>query len=807
MKFIYALLLIGFVVSCTSPNKTKTQLIDYIPENSFLVVESPNAAQFRSGLRNNDFIQNLSQVEAYKTLEKKLNFLTLLHADSPLLVCLSGKNKDSLAYTVITKLKGSGFKTDSLPNYSEESLKSNNQTITKSNYNDQVYFSTVTDSILVASTSKNIIESVFKNYPIDPELQKLHKATDKEKTSIILNLKSGLVQRMFVSDSLSADTFSDYLALDIDMNQDAIFLNGITLATDSTNLIRIFKNTIPQENTMADICPSNADGFLSMTFQNYDLLLNNLKKVRTVDATLSSEPLFKNISEVGVIYQDDQRAIVLNSLDVIATNDALVSEQNLVDTYRQTEIYNFSKGPIFSEAFSPFITHQKADYYCTLDQYFVFSDAMDLLQNIIANYQNKTTWSDREDFQNIESHLSNASSLLQVTKPELLKNILKSNNLDSDRDFSKYPATALQFIYDTDFAHVHAVIQKNKVKAAAHSVSEELNIKLDADVLMPPQFVTNHITNEKEIVVQDVNNNLYLISTNGNILWKKQLNGAIMGRIEQVDMYRNGKLQLAFVTKNRLYVIDRLGRDVAPFPGKFEDDITQPLAVFDYDNNKKYRLLVTQGRNVLMYNMDLKPVKGFNFNAADSYLLTKPEHFRVGSRDYIVLKTRDQMYILNRRGDIRVKPKNSFKYSKEPVYLYQNKFTTTSADGDLITIDTRGNTASEKLNLVVNHHLVTTSKTLVTLTENNLTIKGKTTALDYGNYSEPKIFYIDDKIYVTVTDLQAHKVYVFDSNSKLLPNFPVYGNAAIDLNNIDPDRHLEFTTKGDNDAVLVYQIN
>ena len=96
-------------------------------------------------------------------------------------------------------------------------------------------------------------------------------------------------------------------------------------------------------------------------------------------------------------------------------------------------------------------------------------------------------------------------------------------------------------------------IQKNKIKATAHSVSEELNIKLDADVLMPPQFVSNHITNEKEIAVQDINNNLYLIASNGNILWKKQLNGAILGKIEQVDMYKNGKLQLAFTTKNHLY--------------------------------------------------------------------------------------------------------------------------------------------------------------------------------------------------------------------------------------------------------------
>jgi len=48
---------------------------------------------------------------------------------------------------------------------------------------------------------------------------------------------------------------------------------------------------------------------------------------------------------------------------------------------------------------------------------------------------------------------------------------------------------------------------------------------------------------------------------------------------------------------------------------------------------------------------------------------------------------------------------------------------------------------------------------------------------------------------------------LFDSNAKLLPNFPIYGNASINLDNIDRDRELEFVTKGDNNSIILYQIN
>ena len=334
-----------------------------------------------------------------------------------------------------------------------------------------------------------------------------------------------------------------------------------------------------------------------------------------------------------------------------------------------------------------------------------------------------------------------------------------------------------------------------------------MNIKLEADLLNAPQFVTNHITKQKEIVVQDINNNLYLISDKGKILWKKRIQGAVLGKIEQIDIYKNGRLQLAFATPSRIYVIDRKGRDVAPFPSKFNDEITQPLSVFDYDKNKKYRLLVTQGKNVLMYNVDAKPVNGFTFKSANGKINCQPKHFRIGNKDYITFKTDSKFYILDRTGKTRVTPKTSSKFSDQNIYLYENKFTTTTDKSDLISIDRKGNTAIQNLGLSENHYIETTSKTLVLQSENKLTIKRNTLELDYGNYTKPKIFYINDKIYVTVTDLQSQKVYLYDSQGKSLPNFPVYGNSSIELDNIDKDKNLEFVTKGESNSIILYQIN
>tara|TARA_R110002050_G_scaffold273113_1_gene417016 strand:+ start:3192 stop:5621 length:2430 start_codon:yes stop_codon:yes gene_type:complete len=809
MRFFYYVLLLLIIFSCSNTSSKKSNLIDFVPKKTSLIIKTSNLESLKISLNNNDFLQRLSKSASYQNLEKKLDGLSHLKPESTILICLSEDNNDSLQYTIITKHHDLLFKTDSLKNYKEESLIYKNKTITKSTLNNNTFYSTLIDSTFFASSSKAIIDDVFNKKNTDSDLEKIYTTSSNDKTtSIIIKPNNPFIKSFFVNDSLNLNTFTNYIAVDADINQDDILINGITKTSDSTkSFINVFKGTIPQENLIQHITPSNSDGFMSFTFDNLKTFETNLAKFNHVDSIINTTSLFDNIVEVGIIYEGKNKAIVLNSLDVIATKDALLSEQNNIDTYRQIDIYSFSKPDLFSNSFFPLITFKNANTYCVLDTFFVFAESTEMLQNIIANYQNKTTLSEQSYFKDIKEQLTDASSLILVVNPSNLKDLLEKNGLNAISELDKYNTSAIQFIYDTNFAHVNGIIKKSKTKALLNSVSEELNIKLENEILNTPQFVTNHITKQKEIVVQDITNNLYLISNTGKILWKKQLQGSVLGTINQIDIYKNGRLQLAFATPNRVYVLDRNGNDVSPFPAKFNDNITQPLSVFDYDKNKKYRLLVTQGKHTLMYDVNAKPVKGFTFKAANNKIICQPKHFRIGSKDYIAFKTENKLYILDRTGKTRVTPKTSKTYSKEPIFLYQNKFTTTTSNGDLITIDTKGNTAIQNLNLSENHNLETTSKTLVTLSENKLTIKNKSIELDYGNYSKPKLFYLNDKIYVAVTDLQTQKVYLYDSQTKLLSNFPVYGNSIIDLNNIDKDSDLEFITKGETNSILLYQIN
>ena len=111
------------------------------------------------------------------------------------------------------------------------------------------------------------------------------------------------------------------------------------------------------------------------------------------------------------------------------------------------------------------------------------------------------------------------------------------------------------------------------------------------------------------------------------------------------------------------------------------------------------------------------------------------------------------------------------------------------------------------LKLTENHNLVANNTILVTFNENELSINGKIVNLDYGLYTEPQLIEINNKAYIAITDTQTSKVYVFDKDANLISGFPVYGNSQISLANMDNRGKLEFCVKGEDNSVLIYQMN
>ena len=795
-QFLTVAFIFLIISSCSHRSKGDRTLNDLIPSNSSIILKTTSLETLESDVKNNGFINILSNgkvLESFKTELKKFDSLKI---KNEAIICVSSDHN----YSFITPFSIEFAGRDSLKRPSN------------------IFYKITADSFLVASTSKALMDEISsKKKKTNPFLKKLLETRNTDSSvSIIINTETSntLLDSLYNSGSIQVKDIANWILLDSSIEQDKIQFNGVAAVTDTLpKLINIFKNTIPQQNKTAEITPVDTDDFISLSFDDFYVFYNNLKDFRkSKDKDSTQLELFKNIKEIGIVSSKDKIAIALFSNDIIETKDALLSEQSVIDTYREINIYHFSDENLFKMVLSPFV-NTEIDKYLVLNEIVIFSNDEELLTSIISSEQSKSTFNDTEIYKNNMSFLSDESSLLLVCNNNSLKSLLAENIADKHKqelknlDLKNFRFSAIQLVNDLGFAHVNGVIQKTQSKANIGSITEQFNIVLSEEILNTPQVVKNHRNGQKEIIVQDVKNNVYLISNRGKVLWKKKLNGPVLGKIEQTDMYKNGRLQLAFATPKRVYVLDRNGNDVSPFPIKFNDEITQPLAVFDYDNRKKYRFFVVQGKETLMMDIKGKTVRGFNFKNSSGKITTQPKHLRIGTKDYIVFAAGKKLIILDRLGKIRVQVKQEFDFSDNEIYLYQNYFSFTNTKGQLVQVDQKGRVNYQNLLLPANHHMTATSKTLVTLADNKLKIKRNEVDLDYGKYSAPKIFYLNDKIYVGFSDLQSNKMYLFDSQGKLIPNFPIYGNSSPEMDNLDKDRNLELVVKGDGKSVVLYQLN
>src|SRR5690606_16302335 len=213
--------------------------------------------------------------------------------------------------------------------------------------------------------------------------------------------------------------------------------------------------------------------------------------------------------------------------------------------------------------------------------------------------------------------------------------------------------------------------------------------------------------------------------------------------------------------------------NVKGFPIKFKDAVTQPLSVFDYDNNHNYRFVIVQGKDVLMYDKTGKTVKGFGFDKAKSDIAQSPKHIRMGNKDYIIIAEESgNLNILSRVGKSRVSVSKKFNFSEIPIAEEDNTFVVITKENTKERISQDGKISSQKLDVGSNYWFTILGNTKVTLDDNKLRINGKLAELPLGLYTKPQLFNINRNSYTTITETQEKKVYVFDKDGSLLNGFP-----------------------------------
>lgn len=819
MKYrILVPLALVLLVNCVKKNTEKRPLLTYVPEKASLIIKITNHETFKDIIKNNDFLSELSATETYQKALNKVSYLSYVKPNSEGLLAFTEVGANTYEFTYVTKKDANLFHLDSIKDKTVETIEFANATFEKYTIAKDIFYSLEVGDKIILSSSKLLLEELDQPFkPFQSEiLQKLYGTSNIAKpASILINLNginASLKSQLRENSEVDVSGFSDWISLDLDQNNKNLHLSGISIANDSTwNYVDLLANTKPTTNNTPFFAPAESDAILSYTYDDYKAFSKN--RELSTGLVSSKTPSLEAVEEIGIIYLNGKKNVVLNTFGAETIAEYLKEGKKGSIEFQGNEILELRKTDFLNVRFSPLVKNFKANFCAIIKNAFVFSENQAALKTIIKNHKNGTTFNQTAVYQTLENEIAKESSILFIANSNKINQILNDNfSTDFVRDIKKGKlsdyAYAAQTITDKNFYHTNVVVQKTLNTNRKTGASSLFSVKFSDELATNPQFVTNHLNKKKEIVVQDEKNALYLISSTGKILWKKQLKSMIQGRIQQVDIFKNGRLQLAFTTNDQLMILDRNGKEVKQFTKTFEGGNLNPLAVFDYEKKKNYRFVVTQNTNTFMYDSKAKIVKGFKFTKAEHPIIASPKHLVIGSKDYLVFKLKDgSLKLLNRLGDIRTKVNEKIDFSENEVFVYKNRFALTDNKGVLHEIDPKGKIKKTALNLSTDHGLFTTGKTLATMNENMLSIKGEQIELEMGVYTPPKIFYLNDKIYVSVTDLQNEKIYLFDSQAKSIANFPLSGASSIDIQDIENDKTLDIVTKMNKTSLEVYKLN
>ena len=671
----------------------------------------------------------------------------------------------------------------------------------------------------------------------------------------------------------SFTNFAEWSELDLNIKSDELLLNGFTCTKNpSNNYLNVFLQQSPTNMNIETVLPANTSTFIRLGFsdlplfeKNYKTYLeknfllekynNKLKKIKN-KYDIDIEKMFYSIidDEIALVYTN------INSLDINQNtyvifktvgksySEEILSEMlvryakkknvdigDLISKYQpDTEtsipIYKMPVKYIGEILFGKLFSTAKMEYCTFINNYLVFGNSKKAVNKFIHYNLLKKTLEEDVNYNDFAENLSIKSNFhfySNVSRSPLLYSTILNRKLTSGLKkninvFQKFKAIAYQFsvssenmVYNNLFAKYDTIYNE-----PPRTVWES---HLDTIIDMKPKIVTNHRTKKKEIFVQDVNNNIYLINSSGRILWKVPLNEKIIGDIVQIDYYRNKKLQYLFNTENQIHLIDRLGNYVERYPLRLRSPATNPVAVFDYEHSRNYRLFIAcQNNQIYAYSKEGDILEGWEFEKTENTVTSKIQHFKIKDKDYIVFADTRKIYILDRRGKVRIKPEKDFPKSINNKFSLsdatnKNKvaFVTTDTTGTVQFIYTSGKIKSFKISEFTANHFFDykdingdRNKEFVFLDKDKLEVFNFKKSLfehkfENAIYHRPMLYaFSKNEIKIGIVSNLDNKIFLFNSNGTTYDGFPLIGKTLFSIGHFKNSQSKFNLLVGSNDNFL-----
>jgi len=472
----------------------------------------------------------------------------------------------------------------------------------------------------------------------------------------------------------SLGQFGNWMELDMKVRENSLMINGYTSVGGKKTFLAAFSREPSTQVEIIRIVPYNTALFFYYAIDNFDDYLKDTGKsfsseLENFKNWVSNEWCFGLLEPLDEHYEDDI-FLAVRAVDPEIAAQSLAERARLSgDDLLPAEFKEYPIGQLsVKDELNDLLEHHflkiSEPYYTVIDNFVVFANNISTLKTILQNYEDGQTLRTDPDYMVFERNLTTTSNFyiyFNTARSVELLNRLLSNALLSDirkgnKNFVRFSPVALQFNHYQDIFFTNGYIQYS-LQSEERS-NRFWQVKLDATPAGSPSFVINHYTGEKEIFIQDSLNHIYLITKNGRILWKRKLDSAILSEIYLVDFFENTKLQYAFNTKGKIYIIDRKGENVADYPVTLPAEATNGMLLVDYEGKKDYRMFVAcSNGNIYGYYKSGKPLPGWNPKTKVGRVKFPMKYAAIEGKDFLIAANdAGDVFLFNRKGELRAKP-------------------------------------------------------------------------------------------------------------------------------------------------------
>ncbi len=647
------------------------------------------------------------------------------------------------------------------------------------------------------------------------------------------------------------ENFSNWLGANLNLSENKTIITGFIYNENTfKKYLSVFSHVTPHKFSAYHLIPVKTSEFYVITFENFSNLLFNYEKYASQIGILSSiqeknknfknnygiDPVETYIKSFGnfiaflKIYYNREKNTPSNFIIIhIKNKDQIINDLNKItnryckannletssfSTTVSIENIDFEIKKLPVENFFDFYLYKlyrfpKQKFYVFLNDYLIITDDYKHLKIFLKDIITKKTLNFDENFiAETEDLYKNTPNIIYFqnirTGKFEFQDLFTQKTQKKLRNFStvlrKSGFFFLTIAEEKSLFRFNLLLPYYPDQPATLLTTWETELK--ADIKTKPLLLLNHNNGNRDIFVQDARRIAYLIDYKGDILWSALLKEPIRGKIYQIDLFHNGKRQIIFSLKNYLIVLDRNGKTVENFPVKYPAPTDKGVFVFLYDG-KKYRFFVPLTNNkIAVYDEKGKPVEGWKFAGTPAPLHTPVKHFYYKGKDYIVFADDLKLYILNRKGEVRIVPSETINTADNSDIFFQPQTSTEKACfiindvvGNVKKIYLTGKVETLNLRELSKEHFFKaadldndTLLDYIFIDQNTLFVYNH-----FGNkiftynfpdkITKPPVIFKFSKndIRIGITDETNSKIYLFTSNGTLSEYFPLEGNTPFSI--------------------------